>query len=70
LWCRTFPAPAAYHPTSLTKWRQRIGEEGCEWMLSMTIQTGINTKTVKRSEMKSVTVNSTVQEKAISYPTD
>lgn len=21
------------HPTSLTYWRKRIGEEGCEWML-------------------------------------
>ena len=58
------------HPTSLTHWRQRIGEAGCEWMLSVTIQAGVDSKTVKPSHFKSVTVDSTVQEKAITYPTD
>jgi IS5 family transposase len=58
------------HPTSLTKWRQRIGEAGCEWLLSVTIQAGVDSKTVKPSHFKSVTVDSTVQEKAITYPTD
>lgn len=58
------------HPTSLTKWRNRIGEEGCEWMLSVTIQAGLDSQAVKQSHFKSVTVDSTVQEKAITYPTD
>lgn len=58
------------HPTSLTKWRNRIGEEGCEWMLSVTIQAGVDSDTVKRSHFQSVTVDTTVQEKAITYPTD
>jgi IS5 family transposase len=58
------------HPTSLTKWRKRIGETGCEWMLSVTIQAGVDSKTVKPSHFRSVTVDSTVQEKAITYPTD
>ncbi len=58
------------HPTSLTKWRQRIGEEGCEWMLSVTIQAGVDSKTVKKRDFQSVTVDTTVQEKAITYPTD
>jgi IS5 family transposase len=58
------------HPTSLTKWRNRIGEVGCEWMLAVTIQAGVDSKTVKRNHFKSVTVDSTVQEKAITYPTD
>lgn len=58
------------HPTSLTKWRQRIGEAGCEWLLSVTIQAGVASKTVKPSHFKSVTVDSTVQEKAVTYPTD
>jgi IS5 family transposase len=58
------------HPTSLTKWRHRIGEEGCEWMLSVTIQAGVDSDTVKRSHFQSVTVDTTVQEKAITYPTD
>ena len=25
-------------PSSLVRWRQRIGEEGCEWLLSHTIE--------------------------------
>ncbi len=58
------------HPTSLTYWRKRIGEAGCEWMLSVTIQAGIDSKTVKQRDFESVTVDSTVQEKAITYPTD
>jgi IS5 family transposase len=58
------------HPTSLTYWRKRIGEAGCEWMLSVTIQAGVNSKTVKKQDFESVTVDSTVQEKAITYPTD
>jgi len=58
------------HPTSLTKWRQRIGEEGCEWMLSVTIQSGVDSKTLNPRDFQSVTVDTTVQEKAVTYPTD
>ena len=58
------------HPTSLSYWRKRIGEAGCEWMLSVTIQAGVDSKTVKKRDFESVTVDSTVQEKAITYPTD
>jgi len=54
----------------LTKWRNRIGEAGCEWLLSMTIQAGVDTKTVNPNDFQSVTVDSTVQEKAVTYPTD
>ncbi|WP_347987885.1 IS5 family transposase [Methylomonas sp. AM2-LC] len=58
------------HPTSLTKWRQRIGEAGCEQLLALTIQAGIDSKTVMKQDFEAVTVDSTVQEKAITYPTD
>lgn len=58
------------HPTSLTKWRNRIGEAGCEWLLSVIIQAGVASETVKPNDFHSVTVDTTVQEKAITYPTD
>lgn len=58
------------HPTSLTKWRQRMGEAGCEQLLALTIQAGIDSKAVKKQDFEAVTVDSTVQEKAITYPTD
>ncbi|HNC32081.1 IS5 family transposase [Methylosarcina fibrata] len=58
------------HPTSLTKWRQRIGEAGCEWLLLLTIEAGVATRTVKKRDFQSVTVDTTVQEKAVGFPTD
>jgi IS5 family transposase len=58
------------HPTSLTRWRKRIGEEGCEWLLSETIQAGLRLKAVKPSELKRVVVDTTVQEKNIAHPVD
>lgn len=57
-------------PSSLTRWRQRIGEEGLEWMLTQTIKAAESTKTVKQQSFQKIIVDSTVQEKAIAYPTD
>jgi IS5 family transposase len=57
-------------PTSMTKWRKRLGEKGCELLLQEMLSVGVKTKTVKLDEMKKVIVDTTVQEKAISYPTD
>ena len=56
----------------MTKWRDRVGKEGCERMLSVTIQAGLNTRTVKSSHLKSVTVDNTplCQEKAVTCPTE
>ncbi len=58
------------HPTSLTRWRQRLGEEGCEWLLTATIQAGLDSKVITPSSLKRVVVDTTVQEKNIAYPTD
>lgn len=53
-------------PTSLIKWRKRIGKEGCEKILSLTIQTSVITK----RDIKRVIVDTMVQEKNIAFPTD
>ncbi len=58
------------HPTSLTRWRQRIGEAGCEWLLTATIEAGLKLKVIQPSSLKRVVVDTTVQEKNISFPTD
>ncbi len=58
------------HPTSLVKWRQRLGEEGCEWLLTETINAGLKLKVIKPSSLKRVIVDTTVQEKNIAFPTD
>ncbi len=57
-------------PSSLTRWRQRIGEEGCERLLALTIQAGVEAKAVSPKDFQSVTVDTTVQEKAVAFPTD
>lgn len=57
-------------PSSLTRWRQRIGEEGVEWLLTQTIEAGKRAGTVKGNDLRRVTVDTTVMEKNIAHPTD
>ena len=57
-------------PSSLTRWRKRIGEEGVEWMLTQTIEAGKRAGAVKGNDLKRVTVDTTVMEKNIAHPTD
>lgn len=38
------------HPTSMTRWRKRIGEEGCELLLMQTVEAAINSQAMKRTE--------------------
>jgi IS5 family transposase len=58
------------HPTSMTKWRKRFGQEGAEAMLKQTIEVGLKIKAIKENELKRINVDTTVQEKFIRYPTD
>jgi IS5 family transposase len=58
------------HPTSLTRFRNRIGDDGCELLLQETINVGLKTDVVKTSEIAKINVDTTVQPKAIKYPTD
>ncbi|MCG5534435.1 transposase, partial [Halorhodospira sp. 9621] len=57
-------------PSSMTRWRKRIGEEGVEELLAQTIETARREGLVKRQSLERITVDTTVQEKAITYPTD
>lgn len=56
--------------SSMTRWRNRIGEEGVEWLLTQTIKAGQRAGTVQDNHLKNVTVDTTVMEKNIAYPTD
>ena len=47
-----------------------VGGDGVEKMLAETIQTGLRTKAITPRSMESVVVDTTVQEKAVAYPTD
>jgi IS5 family transposase len=57
-------------PSSLSRWRQRIGSQGAELILKLTVAVGLASKAVKASSLERVIVDTTVQEKAIAYPTD
>ena len=58
------------HPTSMTRWRKKVGVDGAESLLKETIELAKDLKVVRESEFKKVTVDTTVQEKAVTYPTD
>jgi transposase, IS5 family len=49
---------------------QRIGAAGCEFILGLTVQTGLATKTLQTASLAVVNVNITVQDKAVAFPTD
>ena len=57
-------------PSSLVRWRKRIGEEGVEWLLSKTIEAGRASGMVSDKSLKCVAVDTTVMEKNIAHPTD
>ena len=56
--------------SSMTRWRGRLGEAGAEQMLRETIAAGIKTGAIRAADLKRVNVDTTVQTKAIRYPTD
>lgn len=57
-------------PTTLVKWRKRIGPERMEKLLQETIATAQRQSALKVNELRRVNVDTTVQEKAIAFPTD
>lgn len=61
---------APIDPSSLTRWRKRIGEEGVETMLMATIDAGRRIGLLRASSTDRVIVDTTVMPKAIAHPTD
>lgn len=58
------------HPTSMVKWRQRVGADKLEPLLTETIRIALGHKQVTSQQLRKVTFDTTVQEKAIAFPTD
>jgi IS5 family transposase len=57
-------------PSSMTRWRKRLGDAGAEQMLRATIQAGMKMRVIRPAELKRVNVDTTVETKAIRFPTD
>jgi len=58
------------HPTSLVKWRKRVGEQKMVELLNETIAMAMREKQIPSQELAQVNIDTTVQEKNITHPTD
>ncbi len=57
-------------PSTMTRWRKRVGPEGMERVLAATVGVAIETGAAKRGSLERISVDTTVQPKAIAHPTD
>ena len=57
-------------PSQMTRWRKKVGEAGMEKMLAGTVRAALDMKAMLAKSFQKVNVDTTVQEKAVHYPTD
>ena len=67
---RFFQRKAPFDRSSMTRWRQRMGAERLEVLLAETLRIAQESGAAKPREMERVTVDATVQTKAVAHPTD
>jgi IS5 family transposase len=65
-----FQHAAPFDRSSLTRWRQRLGEEQIAALLQESLSVAHRTKAIETRDLERVVVDTTVQEKAIAHPTD
>ena len=56
--------------SSMTRWRGRIGADALELLLAEALAVAVRTQAVSERAMERVTVDTTVQTKAVAHPTD
>jgi IS5 family transposase len=56
--------------SSLTRWRQRMGEERLTALIQESLAVAVKTKAMRLKDLREVVVDTTVQEKAVAFPTD
>ena len=64
--CHALP----FDRSSLTRWRQRMGEARLQALLQESLAVAVKTRALKPRELTAVVVDTTVQEKAVAFPTD
>ena len=67
---RYFQHSMPIDPSSMTRWRKRLGEAGAEQMLRATIEAGMKMKAIGPTQFERLNVDTTVQTKNVRYPTD
>lgn len=61
---------APFDPSSLSRWRTRMGAERLEVLLQESLSVAVRTKAIDVRDLSKVIVDTTVEEKAITFPTD
>lgn len=56
--------------SSMSRWRKRIGADEMELLLAESLVVAVKTKAVNQRQMERITVDTTVQTKAVAHPTD
>jgi len=57
-------------PTSMTRWRKKVGVDGSKEMLLETLSLALDLKALKLTELENLSADTTVQEKNVTFPTD
>jgi transposase, IS5 family len=65
-----FQHKAPFDRSSMTRWRQRMGEEKLATPIQESLAAAVKTKAMRLSDLSQAIVDTTVQEKAIAFPTD
>src|SRR4029077_19401691 len=65
-----FRHEAPFDRSSLTRWRQRLGEEQIAALLQESLSVAHRRGAIESKDLERVVVDTTVQEKAIAHPTD
>ena len=56
--------------SSMTRWRQRVGDEACQALLQESLSVAVKVGAAKPSDFTQAIIDTTVQEKNIAFPTD
>src|SRR5215831_2287246 len=65
-----FQHALVFDRSSLTRWRQRMGEEKLPALLQESLAVATRTDAMKPSDLARVVIDTTVQPKAVMFPTD
>ena len=65
-----FRHEAPFDRSSLTRWRQRLGEEHITALLQESLSVAHRTGAIEIKDLERVAVDTTVQDKAITHPSD
>jgi IS5 family transposase len=65
-----FRHDAPFDRSSMTRWRQRMGDARLEVLLQESLTIAVKTEAIEVKDLSKVIVDTTVQEKAVTFPTD